>query len=257
MIELEDGVIDAMLRHAAEDYPREACGLVLRHPDGGQAYAACRNQAEGDDQFRIHPEDFAAAEDLGELLAVFHSHPDSDARPTMADRVSAELHGLPWVIVSHPGGDVLTFQPSGFKAPLLGRPFFHGMLDCWSLCRDYYARERGLQFPDYPREDAWWERTATSMYTELYREAGFRRVEVADVAPGDMLVMRVGRTLTENHAGIYLGSDPFLRSEPEAPALGGQGPFMLHHLYGRSSERVVFGGNWAERTSYALRPEGA
>ncbi len=56
-----------------------------------------------------------------------------------------------------------------------------------------------------------------------------------------MLVMQVGRALHPNHAGIYLGNDWRLDSEP-VQALGGDGPFLLRHLYGRLSTRGVFGG---------------
>ncbi|MEW3668181.1 phage tail protein, partial [Pseudomonas aeruginosa] len=43
-----------------------------------------------------------------------------------------------------------------------------------------------------------------------------------------------------------------LDSEP-VQALGGDGPFLLHHLYGRLSTRDVFGGPWIERTRLVLR----
>ncbi len=75
---------------------------------------------------------------------------------------------------------------------------------------------------------------------------------LAGIRRGDMLVMQVGRALHPNHAGIYLGNDWRLDSEP-VQALGGDGPFLLHHLYGRLSTRDVFGGPWIERTRLVLR----
>ena len=33
----------------------------------------------------------------------------------------------------------------------------------------------------------------------------------------------------------------------------GPGPFMLHHLHGRPSEVIVYGGNWHERARLILR----
>lgn len=67
----------------------------------------------------------------------------------------------------------------------------------------------------------------------------------------DMIVMDVGRTKHPNHAGIYLGADPQLPGEPAA--VHGAGPFLLHHLYGRPSEIIVFGGPWHDRTRLILR----
>lgn len=250
---LEDAVVAGMFEHAAQDYPREACGLVLL-VDGQQMYVPCTNAAEGNDQFTIDAKDFARAEDLGEVLAIYHSHPDTDSKPSMADRVSCELHGYPWVIVSHPGGGLHTFEPCGYIAPLLGRGFFHGLLDCWSACRDFYSREMGIEFPNYARQDAWWEHTDESMYATNAEEAGFVRLpNDVELQRGDMLVMRIGRTRCANHAGVYMGTDPNLISEP-SPAVGGQGPFFFHHMYGRSSERLIYGGNWVERTEFVLRP---
>ncbi|SCZ14539.1 hypothetical protein SAMN03159391_05962, partial [Pseudomonas sp. NFACC37-1] len=55
-----------------------------------------------------------------------------------------------------------------------------------------------------------------------------------------------------NHAAIYLGDDPSLSSEP-APALGGSGPFIYHHMPGRLAAREVYGWSMANRVKLILR----
>ena len=70
-----------------------------------------------------------------------------------------------------------------------------------------------------------------------------------------MIVMAVGRTAHPNHAGIYLGSAPALPGEQTE--VFGSGPFLLHHLYGRPSEIIVFGGPWFDRTRLVLRHHDA
>ena len=70
-----------------------------------------------------------------------------------------------------------------------------------------------------------------------------------------MIVMEIGRTAHPNHAGIYLGADPALPGE-ESGAFG-PGPFVLHHLYGRPSEVIVYGGPWLQRTRLILRHKEA
>ncbi|EPG0575949.1 C40 family peptidase [Pseudomonas aeruginosa] len=250
-MELSRSLQRAIAAHAAREHPRECCGLIVRGVRQ-RRYVACRNAAGSpSEHFVIDHQDWCAAEDQGEVLAIVHSHPDVPATPSMADRVSCELHGLPWVILSWPEGDVAHLAPEGYRAPLLGREFAHGVLDCWSLCRDWYRREAGLELPDYPRRDGWWE-TGESLYEQHYAAAGFRPVPLAGIRRGDMLVMQVGRALHPNHAGIYLGNDWRLDSEP-VQALGGDGPFLLHHLCGRLSTRDVFGGPWIERTRLVLR----
>ena len=146
-----------------------------------------------------------------------------------------------------------TITPTG-NTPLLKRPFVHGAWDCWQVCADWYAREWGLEFETFQRTDGWWESSENaSLYEQHYEAAGFMRVDRPQ--RGDMIVMQVGRTVHPNHAGIYLGTDPLLPGE-ESGAFG-PGPFLLHHLYGRPSEIIVFGGPWADRTRLILRHKDA
>ncbi|MDH0645580.1 C40 family peptidase [Pseudomonas sp. GD03858] len=246
-------LLDAIRGHAAEDYPREACGLVIERA-GQLHYQRCRNTAsEPGEEFRIDPHDYAAAEDLGEIVAVVHSHPDASSLPSTRDLAMCEATGLPWHILSWPEGDLRTIRPKG-DTPLLGRPFVHGLWDCWQVCADWYLREWGLTFPHYSREDGWWEDAqGPSLYEQAYANAGFVAVDTPQ--RGDMLVMAIGRTAHPNHAGIYLGSDPRLPGEQWTPT--GAGPFLLHHLYGRPSEVIVFGGPWLDRTRLVLRHRDA
>jgi len=164
-----------------------------------------------------------------------------------------EATGLPWYILSWPEGDLRTITPTG-HTPLLGRPFVHGAWDCWQVCADWYKREWGLEFPTYAREEGWWEQAdGPSLYEQAYEAAGF--YQVSQPQRGDMIVMAVGRTAHPNHAGIYLGADAQL---PEEHAqVFGPGPFMLHHLLGRPSEIIVFGGPWLDRTRLVLRHRDA
>lgn len=57
----------AVMAHADECYPHECCGVIV-----DKEYIPCRNVANKSDQFEIHPEDLAFAEDQGEILAYVH-----------------------------------------------------------------------------------------------------------------------------------------------------------------------------------------
>lgn len=241
----------AIRQHAEDCYPRECCGLIIG-VGRREEYVPCANVSEAPgEQFRLSAEDWAQAEDRGRVLAVVHSHPDDEARFSEADRVACEATKLPWVVVSVRDGravDTATMAPTGWVAPLLGRPFFHGVLDCYTEVRDWYAREVGVELLEFPRTDDWWNK-GQDLYMEGFAKTGFSKVpEGQPLQYGDVILMSV-RAPVANHAGVYLGE----RGISEAPGLHPVPNAMIHHLYGRLSERVVYGGYWAEVTRAIVR----
>jgi proteasome lid subunit RPN8/RPN11 len=224
------------LAHAADEFPREACGLLAIHK-GRETYVPCRNIGVGTDQFVIHPEDYVRADRLGEIVGVFHSHPNLTAEPSQADKVACEATALPWFIVSYPSGQWHEMQPSGYIAPLVGRAWAHGILDCYSVIRDWYRAERGIDLPNFDRFDEWWKR-GQNLYLDNFGSAGFEAlgaVQSQDMDVGDVLLMQVASPVP-NHAAIYLGDG-----------------LILHHLQGRLSSRDVYGGYWQKITTHILR----
>lgn len=256
--QLQDSTVRAILKHAEEGYPEEICGVVVSTV-AGDKYVRCKNIAKDPLQdFKMCPESYMDAEDVGEVVGIVHSHPDGTTRPSSYDTavmsvnreielsLDPESHPIPWHIVSWPEGDYRQIIPE-VRDSLLGRQFVHGIWDCWQMCNDYYNRYHGIEFERFEREDCWWEKKdGKSLYEDFYEGAGFYVVETPQA--GDMIVMQIGRTYHPNHAGIFLGNT----EEFEGQALYG-GPFMAHHMYGRNSEVTVYGGQWAQRTRLILR----
>jgi cell wall-associated NlpC family hydrolase len=188
----------------------------------------------GTDQFVIHPEDYAAADDQGQIVGVVHSHPGLPPNPSQADKVACEASGLPWFIVGIPSEDWAQLEPCGYIAPLVGREWSHGVLDCYALLRDWYQAERGIELPNYERFDDWWKR-GENLYLKNFAGAGFQALESDDPQPGDCFLMQVASPVP-NHAAVYLGDG-----------------LILHHLQGRLSSRDVYGGYWQKVTTHVLR----
>lgn len=236
--------IAAINAHAEASYPAESCGLVVI-VKGRERYIACTNSAQGTEHFVLPAEEYAAAEESGEIVAIVHSHPDVPAEPSQADLVACEGSGLPWHIVrvdladgKPKAGELASIAPTGYKAPLVGRQFFHGVLDCYQLIVDWHQQERGITLKQFARKDGWWDDGSSDLYTEGFPQAGFVRIKDGDEPQvGDVILMQIrARNGVPNHAAVYLGDG-----------------LMLHHLHGRLSSRDIYGGYFIESTRAILR----
>ena len=240
---LTKSIKTAINAHASECYPRESCGVLL----GNKEYIPCKNIAADDAQFEIDPLDLVGAEKEGEIRAYVHSHPDGNTEPSMPDRVQMNLHGLPWVITN--GIDVALHKPDGYQAPLLGREYHHGLLDCYTLVRDYYQRELGITLNDYERADEWWaDKDSKPLYLDGFKKEGF--AEVNTIQRHDLILCRLGRTEHINHALVFIG-DGTLKSERTDDVIGDC--LVLHHPYGRQSIREMYGEQWQRRAAIIIR----
>ena len=91
-LHLEPGVDGAIRQHGRDTYPDECCGALIGR-DGivHSAFALPNVTDEGPRRrFRVSPDDYRAserraAEQDGELLGFYHSHPDHPARPSQYD----------------------------------------------------------------------------------------------------------------------------------------------------------------------------
>ena len=242
---MKPATLDAAKKHAIDEYPKESCGYVVAS-GRKEVYMPCRNIADNPkDEFVIHPMDSDAAEELGTIKMIVHSHPDAPPYPTDQDLLSCEKSRVPWAILAthtDPADEARTvrvtavheFAPNGFEVPLVSRDFVFGSQDCYTLVQDFYSREMGVDLPDFERQDKFWER-GEDLYMDNFREAGFYEIPEPSQR-GDIILMAI-RSDIVNHAAIWLG----------------EGQVILHHPYGHLSERTVYGGYWAENTRLFIR----
>jgi len=232
---LPDSVLADIRAHAQREYPKECCGFVIVER-GKPVYLPVANRSELPDQnFAIAPQDWAAAEDRGQIIRVVHSHCNISPDPSDGDRVSCERTQVMWLIVNWPTGQIVEFAPSGFKAPLVGRPFAHGTLDCYALIRDYYRETLGIEIIDFDRREQWWLK-GDNLYMQGYEQAGFVRINDLDtIQEHDVLMMQIASPVV-NHAAVYVGNNQ-----------------ILQHCAGRLSSRDVYGGGWRRATRFLVR----
>ena len=111
-------------RHAEEEAPNEACGLLLLRDSVAEQYVPCINDAASPYRFELRVPDpvvIADAEDEGYELAVIHSHPTGSAKPSRTDIANIGLwESRPYLILSRPTGELLAWTVAGGEAsPLL------------------------------------------------------------------------------------------------------------------------------------------
>ena len=236
-MKLTDSVKRQIIAHAEQENPRESCGLVCII-NGKQKYFPCRNIGVGTDNFVLDPEDYDKADTAGEIVAVIHSHPNMSAKPSQADLVACEASGLPWFIVGYPSLVWEYLEPKGYIAPLVGREWTHGILDCYSIIRDWYKQERNIELPEFDRHDEWWK-AGQNLYLDNILKVGFKPIEQKDLQEGDVILMTIGSSVP-NHGALYLGNG-----------------VILHHIQNRLSTREVFGGYWLKNTTGYYRYENS
>ena len=207
---------DALIHAQAED-PKESVGVLL-NIRGKERYYPCRNLSMTSYQcFILDPEDYIAASNVGEIIAIIHSHPTTSPIPSQADKISCENSNLPWHIVNPKTEKWGFYEPCGYQAPILGRQWVWGITDCWSLVRDWYKEEKNIILRDWERPLTPEDFLKDPMFEKCALSTGFRELRNDEkLENGDVILMSIlGNGL--NHVAIFLDGD------------------VLHHLTDRLS----------------------
>jgi proteasome lid subunit RPN8/RPN11 len=88
--------------HARSEAPNEACGLVVFRDGVAERYVRGRNRLASPYRYELEVDpEVWFLEDEGYELAVFHSHPASEPRPSRTDLENVGLwNGRPYLILS-------------------------------------------------------------------------------------------------------------------------------------------------------------
>jgi len=230
---MNEETLESFRQHTIEEFPKEACGFVLNIKGKEKYYRANNIAPTAEEHFIIDPISYADAEDTGDIVAICHSHPNQGPQPSQADLVACETSKKPWYILSWNGNKLHYWEPDNYKAPLLGRQFSYGVLDCCTLVRDYYKDELGINFECFQGEVEWWDK-GENRYLDNYEEQGFIVVN-DDIKLYDVFLIQLVSPVP-NHAAIYIGNDK-----------------IIHHVHGRMSNREIYGGYWRKHTTHRLR----
>lgn len=106
--------------YAKAQAPKESCGIYTLI-NGQEKFWPCKNIADDQENFfALDPEDWAACEDQGgEILGVFHSHPEGTSKLSKTDEISCEHIGYPYYIYSIKEKTWNDYKPDSWQQPKL------------------------------------------------------------------------------------------------------------------------------------------
>lgn len=125
MLSLDRAVFDAILAHALDGLPNEACGLLGAAPGDPDrpsitTFYPCRNAAASARVYEVDTRDLGRANwdalNRGlEIVGVYHSHTHTDAYPSATDVAQAYDPSWHYVVVSlrHPGPVLRSYRIVG------------------------------------------------------------------------------------------------------------------------------------------------
>jgi [CysO sulfur-carrier protein]-S-L-cysteine hydrolase len=105
MLEIPRAIHQAVLAHALSGFPLEVCGMLGGSGLTVQSHYPMTNTDASNDHFMMDPkEQFAVVKalraDAQQMVAIYHSHPESPARPSVEDIRLALTPGVCHLIVS-------------------------------------------------------------------------------------------------------------------------------------------------------------
>ncbi len=208
--ELRRAITDAAVRV----WPEPVCALVCGGAGGNELVLVDGVEDPSRDTFRVDRARLRGSCPPGrELRGFVVSHPCDSARdydPVLGTPSAAEMRAqldlaLPfgiWLTDGERWLDSFWFGDQCPRLPFVGRPFRHGVFDCYSIVRDYFRQEVGYRIPEFPRDWNWWVR-GLDLYADGYRPAGFEPIPDDAPRPHDIALFRM-LSKVQNHAGILI-----------------------------------------------------
>jgi len=111
MLKIPAAIHDDMIVHAKEGFPLEVCGILGGSGDVVSVIYRMTNTDASNEHFMMDPrEQFAVVKDIRAkglaMLAIYHSHPETPARPSDEDIKLALTPEVSYLIISLADRDV-------------------------------------------------------------------------------------------------------------------------------------------------------
>lgn len=233
---MKEEVYNQVVEYCESSPTKEVCGVIINKRGRGVFYP-CKNLSNNSEyEFIMDPIDRIIASKDGDIVFIVHSHIDVSEDPSAHDIASCNAGKVPWIIYSLLTKKYTTIQPINQETPLIGRQYYYGVQDCWSLIVDVYKREldKILVYPADP--DPEWHMHGRNHFNDLIDAMGFVVVTDNSLIKYDVILMQTGKSPYLNHSALYYGDN-----------------IILHHAVDRLSCKEVYGGYWSKVTGKVIR----
>ena len=115
MVVVPEAIRAELRAHAEDEAPNECCGLLVFRDGVAERYVRGRNRLASPYRYELEVDpEVWFLEDDGYELAVFHSHPETEPRPSRTDIESIGLwEGRPYVILRADTGELRAWRIDG------------------------------------------------------------------------------------------------------------------------------------------------
>ena len=200
---------------ALRESPNECCGFIYSVENSLVALPAKNTDLDPANFFTIDPKDYLKASLLGKIEGYYHSHIKESSFSDF-DLLMAEKLNLTAIMYCLADDKFYEYNPVGRELPFVGRQYITGVIDCFSLVRDYYNKIYNIILPDFKnayrliehKPDHPDNNRCHNVLPEYFEENGF--VEVNKEKEGDVLLMSTPNILSPVHCAVYKESNQIL-----------------------------------------------
>ena len=285
---LPEHIKEFIKQDCLKDVSEERCG-VIANCNGVLKAIPCQNISPNpSEHFVISPLDLAEIKKTSTLLGYYHSHLDNHAyKLSKYDRLVSSRLNLYSIIYCIKTDKFNDFQPhvNDFIS-YLGRPFVTGIFDCYTLVQDYYRHELNIKLTDpldsvrkiyevkegascpqalKPFYDSWDFSDPNELENIIrlrYDIMNFGEISQKIVNGAwlleHFLASKFNKVNNIRKGDVILVNLPIGNTRPTFPthcliSLGGNE--VIHHPYGKESERLLYGKYLNRETMHVLRHE--
>lgn len=149
---LNDTIKSEIKQHALNENPNECCGFIIEDKNSKNiTINKCKNISKNPlISFKISSQEYLSTKEIGEILSIYHSHPGDSFQFSELDKKISEAFNLKNIVYLIKKDDFIEYIPQGYENPYVGRQYYTGIFDCYTLVQDYFKRELNININDLP-----------------------------------------------------------------------------------------------------------